>query len=174
FEKDGMQYGLPYQPLVTGMFYNEALLEEYDLDVPETFEDLLEISEILDANDVVTVAQGAKDPYSVWAFLTMLSRYGYFEKIDAILDGNENWGNEDFLRFYEKIDLLREEGAFPDNISTQSYFQAVESFLDGNAAFLDSGTWDIQKIEESEIGDDVGFWWGPTFDDGIGEQMLSS
>src|SRR5699024_4293263 len=38
----------------------------------------------------------------------------------------------------------------------------------------DSGTWDIQKIEESEIGDDVGFWWGPTFDDGIGEQMLSS
>src|SRR5690625_829198 len=52
FNDDGVQYGLPYQPLVTGMFYNEALLEEYGLELPETFEDLVEASEVLSENGI--------------------------------------------------------------------------------------------------------------------------
>ena len=39
---------------------------------------------------------------------------------------------------------------------------------------LDSGSWDAQKIESSDVGSDVGFWWGPTFNDGVGNQYLSS
>lgn len=173
--KDGdTQYGLPYQPLVTGMFYNRALFEENGLEVPQTFEDLMEASKVFRAKGITTIAQGAKDPYSVWAFLTMLSRFGYFEKIDDILEGSESFNNEDFIRYYEKIDLLTEAGAFPENVTTQSYFQAVESFTGGKAALLDSGTWDVRKIEDSPVGKDVGFWWGPTFSDGVGEQNVSS
>lgn len=174
FQQDGVQYGLPYQPLVTGLFYNRALLADHGLEVPTTFDELIEVSKTLSSNGIVTIAQGAKDPYSVWAFLTMLSRYGYFDKIDDILAGKESFVNDDFLHFYEKIDLLREAGAFPSNVTTQTYFQAVESFLEGKAAMLDSGTWDVQKIEASDIGKDVGFWWGPTFSDGVGNQMISS
>lgn len=173
--KDGdTQYGLPYQPLVTGMFYNRALFEENGLEVPQTFDDLIEVSKVFRSKGITTIAQGAKDPYSVWAFLTMLSRFGYFDKIDDILAGSESFNNEDFIRYYEKIDLLREAGAFPENVTTQSYFQAVESFTGGKAALLDSGTWDVRKIEDSPVGKDVGFWWGPTFSDGVGEQNVSS
>lgn len=174
FQADDVQYGLPYQPLVTGLFYNKALFDEYDLEIPQTFDELLAASKVFAENDIVTIAQGAKDPYSVWALLTWLSRYGYFEKIDDILAGDETWTNDDFIHFYEKIDSLTDAGAFPSNVSTQSYFQAVESFLGGKAAMLDSGTWDVQKIEESDIADSVGFSWGPTFDDGVGDQMISS
>lgn len=174
FNDDGVQYGLPYQPLVTGLFYNRALFEENGLEVPQTFDDLLAASEVFNAKGITTIAQGAKDPYSVWAFLTMLSRFGYFDKIEAILAGEESYDNDDFVRFYEKIDLLRQAGAFPQNVTTQSYFQAVESFTGGQAALLDSGTWDVQKIEASPIGQDVGFWWGPTFFDGVGDQNISS
>lgn len=173
--KDGdTQYGLPYQPLVTGMFYNRALFEENGLEVPQTFDDLIEASKVFRSKGITTIAQGAKDPYSVWAFLTMLSRFGYFDKIDDILAGSESFNNEDFIGYYEKIDLLREAGAFPENVTTQSYFQAVESFTGGKAALLDSGTWDVRKIEDSPVGKDVGFWWGPTFSDGVGEQNVSS
>lgn len=174
FNKDGRQYGLPYQPLVTGFYYNEKILEEHSLEVPETFEDLLEVSNTLSEEGIVTISKGGQDPYSVWSFLTMLSRYGYFDKIDAILEGEEEYTNEDFVNYYEKIEELREAKAFPENVSTQSYFQAVEQFITGNAAFLDSGAWEAQKIEESDIGQHVKFWWGPTFNDGVGEQKLSS
>ncbi len=70
--------------------------------------------------------------------------------------------------------MLRQAGAFPQNVTTQSYFQAVESFTGGQAALLDSGTWDVQKIEASPIAEDVAFWWGPTFSDGVGDQNISS
>ncbi|MDM5326947.1 extracellular solute-binding protein [Neobacillus sp. CF12] len=76
--------------------------------------------------------------------------------------------------WYNKIAELRELGAFPKNVATQSYFQAVQMFLNGEAAMLDAGIWETKKIEESQIVGDVGFWWGPTFADGVGNQKISS
>ncbi len=73
FNDDGVQYGLPYQPLVTGLFYNRALFEENGLELPQTFDDLLAASEVFNAKGITTIAQGAKDPYSVWAFLTAVA-----------------------------------------------------------------------------------------------------
>lgn len=174
FKNGDKQYGMPYQPLVTGFYYNKKILADNSLKEPETFVDLMNVVKVLDKNGIVPISKGAKDNYSVWAFLIMLSRYGYFDKINAILDGKEEYVNEDFIHYYEKIDELRKAGAFPKNVSTQSYFQAVEQFTTGKAAMLDSGSWDAQKIEGSEIGKDVGFWWGPTFNDGVGNQKLSS
>lgn len=174
FEDGGIQYGLPFQPLITGFYYNSALFEKYNLKLPETFEDLIEVSKVFEENGITTISKGAKDDYSVWSFLLMLSRYGYFDKIDAILEGNDIYNNNDFINFYTRIDELRKVGAFPKNVTTQTYFQAVEQFMAGNAAMLDSGAWDTKKLEESEISKDIGFWWGPTFSDGVGEQKLSS
>lgn len=174
YSLDEQQFGLPYQSLVTGIWYNKALFEEHNLKVPETYEDLKTAVQTLHANNIIPIAKGANDPYSVWAFLTMLSRFGYFEKIDSILAGNGSYYNEDFLNFYRKIAELRELGAFPKNVATQSYFQAVQMFLNGEAAMLDAGIWETKKIEESQVADDVGFWWGPTFEDGVGNQKISS
>lgn len=170
----GHQYGLPYQALVTGFWYNKALFDKYNLKLPETYEDLKAATKVFKENDVTTIAKGAKDPYSVWAFLTMFSRYGYFDKIDQILVGKEKFNNADFLKLYQKIDELAKLGAFPKNVQTLSYFQAVDMFLNGKAALLDAGVWETQKIQQSAIGKETGFWWGPTFSDGSGNQKLSS
>ena len=174
YSQEGQQFGLPYQSLVTGIWYNKALFEKHNLKLPETYEDLRTAVKVFHANNIIPIAKGANDPYSVWAFLTMLSRYGYFDKIDSILAGNESYKNVDFLNFYRKIAELRELGAFPKNVATQSYFQAVQMFLNGEAAMLDAGIWETKKIEESQIAGDVGFWWGPTFADGVGNQKISS
>ncbi|MFB3167589.1 extracellular solute-binding protein [Neobacillus sp. 179-C4.2 HS] len=174
YSLDGQQFGLPYQSLVTGIWYNKAIFEKNNLKLPETYDGLKSAVQTLHENNIIPIAKGANDPYSVWAFLTMLSRYGYFEKIDSILAGNESFNNEDFLNFYRKIAELRELGAFPKNVATQSYFQAVQMFLNGEAAMLDAGIWETKKIEESSIAGDVGFWWGPTFTDGVGNQKISS
>ncbi|RBW70792.1 ABC transporter substrate-binding protein [Bacillus taeanensis] len=174
YKLDGSQFGLPYQPLVTGLWYNKALFEKYKVELPETYADLIEAVKTFEENDVVSIAKGSKDPYSVWAFLTMLSRYGYFDKIDQVLAGEESYNNEDFVKFYEKIAELRDLGAFPDNVSTLNYFQAVEMFSSGQAAMLDAGVWETKRFEESAMANDVGFWWGPTFSDGVGNQQITS
>ena len=43
-------------------------------------------------------------------------------------------------------------------------------FLGGQAAMFDSGAWDTKKFDESDLKDSIGFWWGPTFEDGVGNQ----
>lgn len=173
YEDGSKLFGLPYQSLVTGLWYNKALFEQYNVKVPETYEELTEAAKVFKANNVVTIAQGAKDNYSIWAFLGMFTRYGYFDKIDGILAGEEKFNNPDFLRFFEKIAELQKLGAFPENVTTMSYFQAVEMFTSGKAAMLDAGAWETGKLEASPIAGDVGFSWGPTFSDGAGNQKIA-
>ncbi|WP_225755218.1 ABC transporter substrate-binding protein [Actinotalea sp. Marseille-Q4924] len=170
---DGVQYGVPYQSLVTGFFVNEEILAEHGLEMPETFEDLVTVAETLSAEGVTPIAKGANGTsFSVWAFLTMLERFGYEDRYEAILAGDDSYVNEDFLRFYTHLEELTEAGAFSPNVATQDYVKAVEEFTSGNAAMLDAGVWATGQIQESEVGDTTTFWAGPTFADGVGDQQI--
>jgi raffinose/stachyose/melibiose transport system substrate-binding protein len=173
YNGSGIQYGVPYQALVTGLYYNKKILSQYNLQLPTTFDDLLNVAKALHSHGVTTISQGAKDSsFSVWAFLTMLDRFGWEQKQSGLLDGSISYDNPDFQKLYAHIDELAKAGAFPKNMSTQTYQQAVDTFNAGKAAFLDSGAWAAGAIQESPVGNDVGFWAGPTFADGVGSQQL--
>ncbi|MET9013882.1 extracellular solute-binding protein [Streptomyces olivaceoviridis] len=173
FNQGGVQYGLPYQALVTGFYFNKTILDTHKIAVPETFDELVAAVKKLKAAGVVPIAQGANNsPYSVWAFLTMLDRFGYESKYQDILAGKAGYDNADFLRLYQHVDELAKAGAFPSNMNTQTYAQAVASYTSGKAAFLDAGVWEAEKIQKSSVGKDTGFWAGPTFTDGVGNQKL--
>lgn len=173
FQAGDAQYGLPYQALITGYFYNEAILEENGLEVPESFEDLLNTAETLSANGVTTISQGAsQSSFSVWTFLTDLVRFGWFDKYEAILAGEMSYNNPDFLRLYQHIEELADAGAFPSNTATQTFQQAVDAFANGDAALLNGGVWLSSYLQDFPIAEDIGFWEGPTYSDGVGEQEI--
>lgn len=173
FQGGDVQYGLPYQGLLTGYFYNKRILEENGLDVPVTFDDLLTIAKTLSAKGITTISQGSsQSSFSVWAFLTDLDRFGYEDKYEAILAGDESYANEDFLRLYGHIAELADAGAFPVNTATQTFQQAVDAFANGEAAFLDAGIWNSSYLQGFPIADDIGFWVGPAYADGVGEQNI--
>jgi raffinose/stachyose/melibiose transport system substrate-binding protein len=176
FRIGGDQYGLPYQSLVTGFYYNKALFNKYNVPLPTegtTYAQLLQDVTTFKQNNVVPIAQGANNSsFSVWAFLTMLDRYGYQNLFPEMVDGKASYNNKALLSLYTKIQALQQAGAFPSNITTQSYFQAVEQFTSGQAAMLDSGVWAAGQIQQSSIGNQVGMWAGPTFSDGVGNQKL--
>jgi len=173
FTTDGEIYGVPYQALLTGLWVNNKILADNGLEVPVTFDDLLNVAKTLDAKGIVTISNGAnQSAFSVWSFLVWLDRFGYEDKIAGILDGSESYDNEDFVRMYEHIAELRDAGAFASNVSTQTYPQAVDQYLNGKAAMLDAGVWASSQIQDSSVAADTGFWVGPTFDDGIGEQNI--
>ena len=174
--EDGKFWGLPYQKMVTGFWINKTVFEENNIELPHngtTFEEFMEIVKILDEKGITTISNGAKTPYSVWAFQTMFVRYGFLEHLQGIREGSDSFVNEDFLNYFEMIDQLRQAGAFPANVTTQDYFQAKEAFLSGDAAMLDSGQWDASEVNE-KFGDQATFWWGPTFSNGVGNQNVGS
>lgn len=166
-------YGLPAETFCNGIWYNKSLFDQYGLELPETYEDMMNCVEVFNENGIIPMARGTKDVWSSWSLMTMHCRYGFFDHIDGILDGTDKWLNDDYLKFYEKLQDMSEQGTFPDNASSLGYWEATELFLGGKAAMFDSGAWDTKKFDQSELKEDIGFWWGPTFSDGVGEQEVS-
>ena len=173
FNSGNAQYGVPYQGLLTGIYYNKKILADNGLQVPVTFNDFLHVSKVLSSKGIVPLADGANNsPYSVWSFLRDLDNFGFQSKYKSILAGQSSYDNPDFLHLYEHIAQLRQAGAFASNVSTQSYFQAMSSFTSGKAAMFDAGVFASSSIQASPIANQVGFWTGPTFPDGVGNQNI--
>jgi raffinose/stachyose/melibiose transport system substrate-binding protein len=149
------------------------LLKKFNVPLPTTIDDLVAASKTFSSNNLITLALGAKTTdFAVWAFLIMLDRYGYQSIYQKILDGKASYDNPAFLRLYTHLQDLQKAGAFPSNVATQTYDQAMAEFLAGQAVMVDAGVWATSQIQSSPIGKDVGFWWGPTFPDGVGKQQI--
>jgi raffinose/stachyose/melibiose transport system substrate-binding protein len=174
FKSGNTQFGLPYQALLTGLYYNKKILSDNGLAVPKTFDDLLHISSVLHAKGITPIANGAnQSAYAVWSFLTDLDRFGFDNRIQGILKGTESYDNADFLKFYQDLQKLQKAGAFSSDVANQTYNQAVSAYSNGKAAFLDSGVWAAGALQASAAGPDTGFWIGPQFSDGVGNQNIA-
>ena len=173
FTANGSMYGVPYQQLLTGLWVNNKVLQDNGLTMPKTFEELVTVAKALHSKGITTISNGAnQSSFSVWSFLVWLDRFGYEDKVAGLLDGSVKYNNPDFLRMYEHIAELRDAGAFPSNVSTQTYQQAVSQFTSGKAAMLDAGVWASSAIQGSEVAPNIGFWQGPQFSDGVGNQNI--
>ena len=102
----------------------------------------------------------------------------YFDTIvrqEEVDEENEN-GREDFREDYKVMseeDLRFLEESTDNYYKNTDYALSVEQFLSGQAAMLNSGVWDTKKFDQSDLAKDIYYWWGPTFEDGVGEQEVS-
>lgn len=164
----GIQYGLPYQCNVEGFFYNKAIFKELGLEDPKdgtTFDDLLNIVAKCKEGGYTAIAQGCKNSgFAIWAYLACMDRYGYSENIQDVLAGKKTFADAGLTETFTSLAKLGTAGAFADNMSTQEYTDAKELFTSGKAAMFDTGAWDCNDLTEN-LGENVGFWWGPTFSD---------
>lgn len=174
--KTDIQYGLPYQCNVEGFFYNKEIFQKLGMEEPKngmTFDELLTVIDACNQQGIVPVAQGCiNSSYTVWGYLAMLERYGYSEYIQDILNGKEKFNNENLIKCFEKMQQLGKTNAFAENMATQEYFDAKEQFVSGKAALFNTGAWDCAELNE-KMGENVGFWWGPTFSDSSYEQNIA-
>ena len=170
---DGKDYGMPSEIMMVGFFYNKAIFEQYSLTAPTTYEEFMSVVQTLAANNVTPLALGSQSNFSVWAFETMLARYGFFDKLAGLNSGEVSWVNDDFIHYFEKVAQMREAGTFSKDVANMDYFQAKEVFLAGNAAMFNTGAWDIGDFERSGIADQIGFFWGPTFSDSSYNQKVA-
>ena len=99
---DGKDVGMPSEVMMVGFYYNKDLFQQAGIEeVPVTYEEFLDVVDKLNAAGITPLTVGAQDNYSIWAFETMLARYGFFEKLDGLKDGSISWNNEDFIHYFE-------------------------------------------------------------------------
>lgn len=168
FKTEDGQYGLPYQCNVQGIFYNKEIFDNAGVSYPSdetTYEEFMEMIAKLKESGVTPLSIGSKNSaYAMWEFNETLARYGWEENIDAILAGENKFNNEDLLACFDKLKGIADAGAFPENMATIEYFDAKQLFNEGKAAMFGTGQWDCAEFDKN-IGENIGFWWGPKFTD---------
>ena len=74
---DGKDVGMPSEVMMVGFYYNKDLFQQAGIEeVPVTYEEFLDAVDKLNAAGITPLTVGAQDNYSIWAFETMLARYG--------------------------------------------------------------------------------------------------
>lgn len=57
-------------------------------------------------------------------------------------------------------------------MATIEYFDAKQLFNEGKAAMFGTGQWDCAEFDKN-VGEHIGFWWGPKFGDSSYEQNIA-
>ena len=175
FKDDNGQFGLPYQCNVQGIFYNKELFDKSEIAYPTdetTYEDFVEMIKKLKDSGVTPLAIGSKNSaFAMWEFNEFLARYGWEDNIENILGGSDKFNYKELIACFEKFQGLKDAGAFPENMATIEYFDAKQLLNEGKAAMFGTGQWDCAEFDEN-IGDKIGFWWGPRFTDTQSNQEI--
>lgn len=123
FQDDsGVQYGLPYQSNVQGIFYNKELFDKAGVEYPNddtTYDEFIQMVDKLKASGVTPLAIGSKNSsFAMWEFNLWLARYGWSDSVQDILNGKQKFNNPELVKAFSKIQGLSKAGAFPENMST--------------------------------------------------------
>lgn len=148
-EYDGKAYCLPISMNAAGVIYNTDIFQENNLEVPSTYEELIE--------DCKTLKQAGVTPFAMFnqanhagqtvEMLQVSDIENFEDAFDKIYDGSAKVSDyEGFRTSAEKI-LELNEYAQEDSFGT-TYEQAIADFANGDTAMILGGIWMVPTINE--------------------------
>lgn len=147
-EPDGKSYALPIRGFWEGLFINEDLFLEYNLELPTTWENLVLAMETFATTDIVPAAFSFADVPHYGIEHLILSVGGATEH-SAILDA-ENGISESWITGLNLLAELNQIGAFPENATEISNVEVQQMFINKETAMILEGSWFLDSIVDQE------------------------
>jgi raffinose/stachyose/melibiose transport system substrate-binding protein len=149
--EDGMVYGVPFIATSHGIYYNADLFDSLDLEVPETWDDLLEAADIIQENGYIPFANASGDSWTMaeLVFMNLAPTFiGGREGRMAYLSGQRCFNDDHIVATF---DAVRQIAPYmPDNQNLLTYSDSLQLFLQGEAAMWLGGSWDIAFFEAEQ------------------------
>lgn len=156
----GSKYGIlssvPMDTNYYGVFYNKDLFEEYNLEVPETLDELYAVCDTLVANDIAPFAAGFGDIWTLQEqfspiYMTLcVGGYDGFEPNKTWYEDKETGASnfaddEAFARSAEIIYSLRDY--FSEDPMATDWATALNMVATGKAAMAVNGSWTMDGVK---------------------------
>jgi len=162
---DGHAYAVPLNThIVSHIWYNKHIFEEYGLNIPKTWDDFKQISEILRENEIepFAAAKGWLTYNFLPALITVLGPEGYLA-----------WGNGEIAftdpKVKEAFKLYADAfvSAYMFGWSGYGWAEAANELMKGNAAMYLNGDWVVAYFEQAGWvpGEDFDFFPAPGTED---------
>jgi raffinose/stachyose/melibiose transport system substrate-binding protein len=162
FTVNGKVYGLPLAGYVEGIFYNKKMFKQYNLTVPTTWDEFLNVCETFKSMNITPLALAGKDGW----VLNMTANYLWIrtagpESVQGFVDGTMKWTDSHVVDGFKKYELLIQKGYVQEDSLALDYAEQQNLFRTGEAAMVVDASWAANAMfdkEKSQIADDLGFF----------------
>ncbi|PMH46687.1 sugar ABC transporter substrate-binding protein [Vibrio sp. 10N.286.49.B3] len=158
------QYGVPYTYYQWGIYYRKDIFAKYDLEAPKTWDELLNVSATLKANQVTPFTIGTKYLWTAagWFDYMNLRTNGLDFHID-LMDGKVAYNDDRVKKTFANWAQLIEPGYFLDSHASYSWQEAQPFLYNGKAAMYLMGNFITPNFPDN-VKDDMGFFQFPVID----------
>ena len=172
---DGKVMVLPHTLMTSGFFYNVAMFEENKINIPETWDQFLEVCEALKKLGVAPIASdGTESGYNGWYFTWFCIRKGGPDKLlQAGLDKTgEAWDDPAFLEAAEIEEDFLKRGYFQEGYEGSTWPSAQVDWVQGRAAMIFCGSWlPAEMAPQMPEGFTTDYFPFPTIEGGAGNKV---
>ncbi|UFJ41386.1 extracellular solute-binding protein [Brevibacillus humidisoli] len=146
---DGNVYGVPLFLNNGVIFYNKQVFEENNVQVPQTWDEFLDVSKQLQSKGIVPVAQSGKAAYllSMTHSVIGTTAYGGNDFVEKALKGEVNLKDPAFIQSIQRMADM--ESFFPKDFIGIDDKDAQALFLTGKAAMYINGSHRLQTFEKN-------------------------
>ncbi|PYI56196.1 extracellular solute-binding protein [Paenibacillus flagellatus] len=157
-------YALPDGNNIAVVFYNKELFAQANVQVPKTFEEMIEAVKTLKAKGIQPMVIGEKDTWTgSFLFMNVLLRTnGGPNFLKDVMDKKKTFNDPAFEEAVAKFQELVQAGAFQEAATSFDYNAGENLFKTGKAAMYFMGSWATGAIDQSAVGPKVGVFQFPT------------
>lgn len=147
------------------MTYNQKILDEYGLELPNTWEELEAAKEVLDQAGIAmfTHEGGVTYMWPSWFFM-LLGQATDGKAVDttfATLKGEMKFTDEPYMEAMSVLEKLGKEGYFINGVNALDRQGALQSFINGESLFYYNVA--FADTREGGMGDELQITKGPLF-----------
>lgn len=157
-------YALPDGNNIAVVYYNKDMFAQAGVDVPKTYEELIDVVKKLKAKGIQPMAIGEKDTWTgSFLFMNILLRTnGGPGFLKDVVDKKKTFNDPAFVEAVNKFQDLVQAGAFQEGVTSFDYNAGENLFKTGKAAMYFMGSWATGGIDDSSVKGKVGVFKFPT------------
>lgn len=149
-EIGGHVYGLPTYAVTNGIIYNKEIFKKYNLEIPGSYQEFLEVCETLRQNDVVPLAIGGNGENSMIYWLDYFFQKEVIAKIpdwqELRMEGKVSFEDEEPLNMLREFEALITSDYILEESIHMTENQLATRMVKDEFAMLYAGPWMFSKI----------------------------
>ncbi len=169
---DGSLYMVPFEFQLEFFWYNSALLERANVEVPKTLDDFPQLCKGLRAAGVTPIALDGQDQWPLERYLAYYPfRMAGPEYVQDLKNGEAKFADPAGRAAAEWLYELGQAGCFQEDFSSTGYADAQGLFTSGKAAIYNIGTWELANLAtealDPAVRESVDYFTLPTVDGAV-------
>jgi raffinose/stachyose/melibiose transport system substrate-binding protein len=150
-QPDGKTLGLPLGAGAAGlMWVNKSLLDQYQLPVPQNYDQLKSDAAALQKVGVAGLALGAKDTWQDVDYFMAIASSSAKSPLYAAMEGKGKWTDPALVQAFTRWGQLFKDGVLQQGaVGAGTYNDTYNLWLDQKAAFLANGSWNMDMFVNS-------------------------